>query len=278
MHLNNNERIDDLEYKDLKIIQRKDGFCFGIDSVLLSNYAKDIKRGTVGLDLGTGTGILGILLCGKTDLSKIYGIEVQQEVAEMAQRSVKLNNLENRFEIINKNIKDLESVFDKNSFDFIITNPPYKKMDTGKTNENSKKLISRHEITATLKDFIKISYIMLKDKGTLYMVHKPERLVDIIYQLRKNKIEPKEIRFVHPYEKKEPNLILIKAVKNGGQFLKIDKPLYVYNERGEYTEEILKYIIKCKENYNERKIIFSSYTNRKFRGYNIKSIKGIRKG
>ena len=240
MPLNNNERIDDLEYKDLKIIQRKDGFCFGIDSVLLSNYAKDIKRGTVGLDLGTGTGILGILLCGKTDLSKIYGIEVQQEVAEMAQRSVKLNNLENRFEIINKNIKDLESVFDKNSFDFIITNPPYKKMDTGKTNENSKKLISRHEITATLKDFIKISYIMLKDKGTLYMVHKPERLVDIIYQLRKNKIEPKEIRFVHPYEKKEPNLILIKAVKNGGQFLKIDKPLYVYNERGEYTEEILK--------------------------------------
>ena len=115
-----------------------------------------------------------------------------------------------------------------------------KKKDTGKTNENSKKLISRHEITATLKDFIKISYIMLKDKGTLYMVHKPERLVDIIYQLRKNKIEPKEIRFVHPYEKKEPNLILIKAVKNGGQFLKIDKPLYVYNERGEYTEEILK--------------------------------------
>ena len=137
MHLNNNERIDDLEYKDLKIIQRKDGFCFGIDSVLLSNYAKDIKRGTVGLDLGTGTGILGILLCGKTDLSKIYGIEVQQEVAEMAQRSIKLNNLENRFEIINKNIKDLESVFDKNSFDFIITNPPYKKMDTGKTNEKN---------------------------------------------------------------------------------------------------------------------------------------------
>ena len=105
MELKENERIDDLEYKDLKIIQRKDGFCFGIDSVLLSNYAKDIKRGTVGLDLGTGTGILGILLCGKTDLSKIYGIEVQQEVAEMAQRSIKLNNLENRFEIINKNIR-----------------------------------------------------------------------------------------------------------------------------------------------------------------------------
>ena len=240
MKLNDNERIDDLEYKNLKIIQQKDGFCFGIDSVLLSDYAKDIKKGTVGLDLGTGTGILGILLCGKTNLSKIYGIEVQQEVAEMAKKSIKLNNLESRFQIINKNIKDLENEFEKNSFDFVITNPPYKKIDTGKTNENSKKLISRHEMTATLEDFIKISYIMLKNKGILYMVHRPERLVDIIYQLRKNKIEPKEIRFVHPYEKKEPNLILIKAVKNGGQFLKIDRPLYVYNEEGKYTEEILK--------------------------------------
>lgn len=240
MKLNDNERIDDLEYKNLKIIQQKDGFCFGIDSVLLSDYAKDIKKGTVGLDLGTGTGILGILLCGKTNLSKIYGIEVQQEVAEMAKKSIKLNNLESRFQIINKNIKDLENEFEKNSFDFVITNPPYKKIDTGKTNENSKKLISRHEMTATLEDFIKISYIMLKNKGILYMVHRSERLVDIIYQLRKNKIEPKEIRFVHPYEKKEPNLILIKAVKNGGQFLKIDRPLYVYNEEGKYTEEILK--------------------------------------
>lgn len=240
MKLSDNERIDDLEYKNLKIIQQKDGFCFGIDSVLLSDYAKDIKKGTVGLDLGTGTGILGILLCGKTNLSKIYGIEVQQEVAEMAKKSIKLNNLESRFQIINKNIKDLENEFEKNSFDFVITNPPYKKIDTGKTNENSKKLISRHEMTATLEDFIKTSYIMLKNKGILYMVHRPERLVDIIYQLRKNKIEPKEIRFVHPYEKKEPNLILIKAVKNGGQFLKIDRPLYVYNEEGKYTEEILK--------------------------------------
>lgn len=240
MKLKENERIDDLEYKGLKVIQQKDGFCFGIDSVLLSDFAKDIKKEAVGLDLGTGTGILGILLCGKTELSKIYGIEIQEQVAEMAKRSIQLNGLESRFEIINKNIKELDNIFEKNSFDFIVTNPPYKKLNTGKINEKDKKIISRHEVTATLTDFINISYKMLKDKGTLYMVHRPDRLVDIIYEMRHNKIEPKEIKLVYPYENKEPNLVLIKAIKNGGQFLKIDKPLYIYREDGKYTEEILK--------------------------------------
>ena len=240
MKLKENERIDDLEYQGLKVIQQEDGFCFGIDSVLLSDFAKDIKKEAVGLDLGTGTGILGILLCGKTELSKIYGIEIQEQVAEMAKRSIQLNGLESRFEIINKNIKELDNIFEKNSFDFIVTNPPYKKLNTGKINEKDKKIISRHEVTATLTDFINISYKMLKDKGTLYMVHRPDRLVDIIYEMRHNKIEPKEIKLVYPYENKEPNLVLIKAIKNGGQFLKIDKPLYIYRKDGKYTEEILK--------------------------------------
>lgn len=240
MKLKENERIDDLEYKGLKVIQQEDGFCFGIDSVLLSDFAKDIKKEAVGLDLGTGTGILGILLCGKTELSKIYGIEIQEQVAEMAKRSIQLNGLESRFEIINKNIKELDNIFEKNSFDFIVIKPPYKKLNTGKINEKDKKIISRHEVTATVTDFINISYKMLKDKGTLYMVHRPDRLVDIIYEMRHNKIEPKEIKLVYPYENKEPNLVLIKAIKNGGQFLKIDKPLYIYREDGKYTEEILK--------------------------------------
>ena len=183
---------------------------------------------------------MGILLCGKTELSKIYGIEIQEQVAEMAKRSIQLNGLESRFEIINKNIKELDNIFEKNSFDFIVTNPPYKKLNTGKINEKDKKIISRHEVTATVTDFINISYKMLKDKGTLYMVHRPDRLVDIIYEMRHNKIEPKEIKLVYPYENKEPNLVLIKAIKNGGQFLKIDKPLYIYREDGKYTEEILK--------------------------------------
>ena len=175
VELKENERIDDLEYKGLKIIQNTEGFCFGIDAVLLSDFAKEIKKDSKVLDLGTGTGILPILLSGKTNLSKIYGIEVQEEVAEMAQRSVKLNNLEDKIEIINKNIKDIKEDFKKNSFDAIVTNPPYKKIETGKTNERENKYISRHEVTASLEDFIKISFDMLKDKGSLYMVHRPER-------------------------------------------------------------------------------------------------------
>ena len=235
-----NERIDDLEFKGLKIIQNKDGFCFGIDSILLSDFAKEIKKGSKVIDLGTGTGIIGILLCMKTELSKIIGVEIQKEVYDMAKRSIKLNNLENKFEIINENIKNLENIIETGTFDAVVTNPPYKKIGTGLTNENEKKLISRHEITANLEDFIKVSSKMLKDKGTLYMVHRPDRMVDIIELLRKYKLEPKKIKFVYPNANKDANLILLKAVKNANPFLKIEKPLYVYNQNGEYTDEILK--------------------------------------
>ncbi len=238
--LKENERIDDLEYKGLKIIQNTEGFCFGIDAVLLSDFAKEIRNNSEVLDLGCGTGILSILLTGKTNLKKIYGIEIQEEVANMAKRSVELNSLENKIEIINKNIKDLEQIFEKNSFDSIVTNPPYKKLETGKTNERLNKFISRHEVTANLEDFIKISFDLLKDKGSLYMVHRPERLAEIIYELKKHKLEPKKIRFVHSNYEQEPKLVLIKAIKNAKEFLKLERPLFVYNERGEYTEEILK--------------------------------------
>ncbi len=238
--LKENERIDDLEYKELKIIQNKNGFCFGIDSVLLSDFAKEIRNNSKVLDLGTGTGILCILLSEKTKLKKIYGIDIQEEVVEMAKRSVKLNNLEDKIEILNKNVKELGEIFEKNSFDSVVTNPPYKKSNTGKVNEKENKFISRHEVTATLEDFIKISFDLLKDKGSLYMVHRPERLAEIIVTLKKYKLEPKTIRFVHSNCEEEPKLVLIKAVKNAKEFLKVEKPLIVYNEKGEYTEEILK--------------------------------------
>ena len=240
IEIKENERIDDLEYKGLKIIQNTEGFCFGIDAVLLSDFAKEIKNNSKVLDLGTGTGILSILLSGKTNLNKIYGIEIQEEVANMAQRSVQLNNLENKIEIINKNIKDLENIFEKNSFDAIVTNPPYKKINTGEKNEKENKLISRHEVTASLDDFIKISFNLLKDKGSFYMVHRPERLAEIIYKLKQNKLEPKIIKFVYSNVKSEPKLVLIKSVKNAKEFLKIEKPLYIYNDDGKYTEEILE--------------------------------------
>lgn len=240
VELKENERIDDLEFKGLKIIQNEKGFCFGMDSVLLSDFAKNMKNNSTVLDLGTGTGIIPILLCGKTNLKKVVGIEIQKDVANMAKRSSQLNNLQDRFEVVNTNIIDLKNIYEKQSFDVIVTNPPYKKENTGITNENEAKLISRHEITANLEDFISISKDLLKDKGEFYMVHRPERLVDILSLMRKYKIEPKILKFVSPNKNKEPNLILIKGIKNANIFLKIEKNLYVYNEDGKYTNEILK--------------------------------------
>lgn len=246
IELKENERIDDLEFKNLKIIQNTKGFCFGIDAVLLSDFAKNIKKNAKVLDLGTGTGIISILLCEKTNLEKIVGVEVQKEVANMAKRSSKLNNLENKFEIINENIINLDNIYERNSFDVIVTNPPYKKENTGIVNEEEKKLISRHEVLAKLEDYIKISNKLLKDKGKFYMVHRPERLVDIIAYMRQYKIEPKEIRFVCSHEKEPPKLVLIKGVKNAKPFLKFKEDLYIYNDDGSYTDEIY-------EIYNKRK-------------------------
>ena len=240
MELKENERIDDLEINNFKIIQKKDGFCFGIDSVLLSDFAKDIKKDSKVIDLGTGTGILSILLCAKTNLSKIMGIEIQEDMADMAKRNSMLNNLQDKFEVINMDIKNLHQIFNKNEFDAVIMNPPYMKLNTGKTNVNNKKLISRHEITASLEDFIVTSKRLLRDRGSMYIVHRPNRLIDLCYLLRKHSLEPKVIRFVYSQKESQANLVLIKAVKNGGSFLKVMEPLYVYENDGNYTKEILK--------------------------------------
>ncbi len=222
IELNENERIDDLQYKGLKIIQNNDGFCFGIDSVILSDFAKNIKENSDVVDLGTGTGILGLLLCGKTKLRTITGIEIQKDVAKMAERSIKLNELENRFKIFNVNINNVfkENLLEKNKFDVVIMNPPYKELGSGITNENKSKLIARHEITATLEDFVKTAAALLKDKGELYIVHKPERTVDIITKLRENKLEPKELKVVYSRKDTDASLILIKAVKGRKEIFK----------------------------------------------------------
>lgn len=240
IELKDNERIDDLQLNNLKIIQNKEGFCFGIDSVLLSDFAKEIPSNSKVLDLGTGTGILGILLCGKTKLSKIYGVDIQKDVCDMATRSIKLNNLENKFEIINKNIKDLKDIFEANTFDAIVSNPPYKKDNSGLKNESETKLISRHEITASLEDFIEISSKLLKNNASLYMVNRPERLSDLFYLLRKYNLEPKKLRLVQSYFNSRPKLILVKATKNAKSFLNVEEPLIIYNKDGSYTDEILQ--------------------------------------
>ena len=192
------------------------------------------------MDLGTGTGIISILLCGKTNLKEIFGIEIQEEVYDMAKRSCILNKLENKFKLINDDLKNLNEKFSANSFDAIVTNPPYKKNNTGLKNKNELKLISRHEIMCNIEDIAKISSYLLKSNCSIYMVHRPDRLVDIIEALKKYKLEPKNIRFVYPKFNKEPNLVLIKATKCGRPFLKVEKPLVVYNDDGTYTDEILK--------------------------------------
>lgn len=238
--LEKDEKIEDLQFGNLKIIQNKRGFCFGMDSILLSDFAKGIKEGAKVVDLGTGTGIIATLLCGKTNLREIIGIEKQKEVYEMAQKSIQLNHLENRFKIIHKDIMEVSEILEKNTFDAIVTNPPYKKKGTGLENEEEKKIIARHETTATLEDFIKISKDLLKDKGEFYMVHRPERLVDIVNSMRKYKIEPKILHFVYTNQESEPKLMLIKGIKNAKPFLKIQNNLYIYDENGKYTEEINK--------------------------------------
>lgn len=240
IELKKDERIDDLQLKNLKIIQNVNGFCFGIDSILISDFAKNIKKGSMVLDLGTGTGIIGTLLCGKTNLKKVIGVEIQEEVCDMAKRSIILNNLQDKFEIINENIKHIENILPKNTFDVVISNPPYKKENTGLYNEDKRKLISRHEIEANLEDFIFIAKNLLKDKGELYLVHRPERLVDIIYTMRKHKIEPKILRFVFSTPNDLPKLVLIKGIKNANSFLKVENNLYIYDKNKNYTDEIKK--------------------------------------
>lgn len=239
IYLKENERIDDLEYKDLKIIQKTDGFCFGMDAVLLSDFSKNIKKGSKVIDLGTGTGILPILLSQKTNLEHIVGVEIQEEIAEMAKRSVTLNDLDNKIEILNTDLKKLHNIYEKGTFNVVVMNPPYKKNETGAKNENILKLISRHEIKANLEDFIKQASYLLIDKGEVYIVHRPERLVDLMELLRKYKLEPKILRFVQPNINTAANIVLIKAVKNGKQFLKLQNNLIIYDDNGNYTDEVL---------------------------------------
>lgn len=238
--LKDNERIDDLEFNGYKIIQSSTGFCFGIDAVLLSDFAKDIRKNSIVADLCSGTGIISILLAGKTFASKIYAVEIQKNVADMASRSVALNHLNNKIEVLNLDLKNLYSHLECGSLDAIVTNPPYKKANSGLTNLSEEKLISRHEIMCNLEDVISVSSKLLKNNGSFYMVHRPDRLVDIISLLRKYKLEPKILRFVHPFENKSPNLLLIKAVKGANCFLNVEKPLIVYNLDNSYTDEILK--------------------------------------
>ncbi len=231
------ERVDDLNRNNYKIIQNTKKFCFGMDAVLLSGFAKVLPGERV-LDLGTGTGIIPILLEAKTEGKHFTGLEIQKESADMARRSVALNGLENKIDIVIGDIKGASAYFGLASFDVITSNPPYMNHGHGLVNPGDAKAIARHEILCTLEDVIREASRLLKTNGRFYLVHRPFRLVEIINKLTAYKLEPKRMKLVHPYVDKEPNMVLIECVKGGKSMLKVEAPLTVYKEPGVYTDEI----------------------------------------
>ena len=228
-----NERLDDLQRNGLKIIQKTDGFCFGMDAVLLSGFAS-VKPGERALDLGTGTGIIPLLLSAKTKGEHFTGLEIMK----MAQRSVALNGLEKKIDIIQGDIKEASRIFGAASFDVVTSNPPYMNDAHGLKNPGDVKAISRHEVLCTLEDVVREGTKALKPGGRFYMVHRPHRLAEIITVMRQYKLEPKRMKFVHPFADKDANMVLIEAVRGGGAWLKLEPPVIVYKEPGVYTDEI----------------------------------------
>ena len=241
------ERIDDLQIGGLRIIQDDDLFCFGVDAVLLSHFAKETPSKTT-VDLCSGNGIVAILLAGKTKTDKLYCVEVQPKAADLARRSVALNQLEDRITVIEDNLNNAGAYFAKASVDVVTCNPPYIADRGGPENKSDEKNIARHEILCTLEDVIRESASMLKFGGKLFMVHKPERLVDIFCTMRKYNIEPKRVQFVHPQPHKKANIVLVEGAKFGGAELKMMPPLYVYDENHNYSEEINKIYGREKRN------------------------------
>ncbi|MDD3570067.1 MAG: tRNA1(Val) (adenine(37)-N6)-methyltransferase [Lachnospiraceae bacterium] len=233
------ERVDDLHRNGYLIIQDPKRFCFGVDAVLLSDFA-EANKGDKVLDLGTGTGIIPILMEAKSNGEHFWGLEIQAESAEMAQRSVKLNKLDEKIDIVQGDIKELSSIFKASSFDVITTNPPYMNTGGGITNDYSPKAIARHEVLVSLEDIVRESSRLLKFGGRFYMVHRPQRLADIMCFLREYKLEPKKLRFVQPYAHKEPNMVLIEAVRSGKPMVKVLPTLVIYGEDGKYTQETIK--------------------------------------
>lgn len=239
VQLQEGERLDELHRNGYCIIQNEKKFCFGMDAVLLSGFAKVKQRENV-LDLGTGTGIIPILLEAKTDGKHFSALEIQQESADMARRSVVYNGLEEKIDVVCGDIKQASQIFGAASFEVVTCNPPYMNDQHGLKNPDLPKAIARHEVLCTLEDVVREAAKVLKVNGRFYMVHRPFRLVEIINTLSKYKLEAKRMRFVHPYIDKEPNMVLIEAVKGGKSMIKIENPLIVYKEPNVYEDEIYK--------------------------------------
>ena len=233
-----NERVDDLQ-NGFYVIQDPEKFCFGIDAVLLSDFAK-VKKGETVLDMGTGTGIIPIMLRAQGVGEHFTGLEIQSECAEMASRSVKYNGIEDNVSIVQGDIKEAAGIFGAASFHVVTCNPPYMIGQHGLQNPNMPKAIARHEVLCTLEDVVRSASLLLKERGRFYMVHRPFRLAEIMNVLVKYRLEPKRMQLVHPFIDKEPNMVLIEAMKGGNSRITVERPLIVYKEPGVYTEDILE--------------------------------------
>lgn len=247
MEIRKNERIDDLGINDLKIIQNKEYFCFGTDSVLLANFVKSENSNNVILDLCSGSGVIPIILSAKKKYKKIFGVELQSEMYDLFDRNIKINNLEDSIISINENVKNIKdirkkvtSIMKKDKIDIITCNPPYKEIGTGLTTNHDVKTIAKCEVMCNLEDIFITSSKLLGKGGKLYLVHKPERLSDLIYFGRKYNLEAKEIRFVYPKIDKKPSIVLISYRKDGGNETKVLEPLIEYNDDMSYTDEIYR--------------------------------------
>ena len=237
IELKENERLDDLQRNGFQIIQKTDGFCFGMDAVLLSGFAS-VRKGEKALDLGTGTGIIPILLKAKTEGEHFSALEIQEEMADMSRRSVAANHLEKDITVVTGDIKEASRIFGAASFDVVTSNPPYMNDAHGLKNPDLPKAIARHEVLCTLDDVTREAAKVLKPGGRFYMVHRPHRLVEIITALTKYRLEPKRMKMVHPYVDREANMVLIEAVRGGRSMIKVEAPVIVYKEPGVYTDEI----------------------------------------
>ncbi len=233
------ERVDDLQRNGYVILQHPGRFCFGMDAVLLSGFVR-VRASENAMDLGTGTGILPILLAAKTPGQHFTGIEIQEESADMASRSVRMNRLEDRVTILCADLRTASEQFGASSFDVVTVNPPYMMADHGLTNPQDAKAIARHEITCTLDDVLREGSALLRTGGRFYMVHRPFRLAEIFVKMSGYGLEPKRMRLVYPYVDREPNMVLIEGVRGGRPRLTVEKPLIVYRKPGVYTEELVQ--------------------------------------
>lgn len=226
LKLNNGERIEDLGDKGLKIIQARDSYRFSVDSILLVNFIR-VKNYEQVIDLGTGSGIIPLLLFGKRKGLSIYGVEIQEDLADMAKRSVELNKLQDHITLIREDFRNIKKIFKSNQFDVVVSNPPYISLGQGKINPLSSKAIARHEIKGNLEDLISASNYLLKNKGRIYLVYKSNKLIELVVTLKEYDIEPKVIKFIHPRPGEDANMVLLEGIKGGKGELKIENPLFL---------------------------------------------------